>query len=164
VLFAPPVIIELAMGNIHLLLAAAIVAGFRWPGTWAFVLLTKPSLGIGLLWFAARGEWRRLGIALGTTAAIAGASFVLAPGLWGEWIGLLSANAGTVPSGPSRPIEIPVPLRLIPAAAVVIVGARKGWRWTVPLAALVAMPTIWIGSLVLLVAVIPLWRRQPAQP
>ena len=34
-------VMELAGGNIHLLLAAAIVLGFRWPATWSLVLLTK---------------------------------------------------------------------------------------------------------------------------
>ena len=51
--------------------AAVIVAGFRWPALWAIPLLTKVTPGgIGLLWFAARGEWRHLGIALASTLAI----------------------------------------------------------------------------------------------
>ena len=68
---------ELAGGNIHLLLAAAIVLGFRWPWTWSLVLLTKITPGIGLLWFVVRREWRNLTIALGGTAAIVAVSFVL---------------------------------------------------------------------------------------
>ena len=50
--------VELAGGNISLLLAVAIVVGFRWPAAWAFVLLTKVTPGIGLLWFVVRREWR----------------------------------------------------------------------------------------------------------
>ena len=61
---------EIAGGNISLLLTVAIVAGFRYPWTWAFVILTKITPGIGLLWFVLRREWRQLGIALGATAAI----------------------------------------------------------------------------------------------
>ena len=61
-------LMELAGGNIHLLLAAAMVLGFRWPATWALVLLTKITPGIGLLWFVVRREWRQLAIALGATA------------------------------------------------------------------------------------------------
>src|SRR3954462_8532708 len=69
--FALPVaFFEIWGGNIHLLLALAIVAGFRWPAAWSFVLLTKVTPGIGLLWFAARREWRKLAIALATTATI----------------------------------------------------------------------------------------------
>lgn len=56
-LFAfPPVAIELYHGNIHLLIAAATALGFRHPWTWSFVLLTKPTAGVGLLWFAALAE------------------------------------------------------------------------------------------------------------
>ena len=56
VAFIPPVLIELQAGNIHLPLALAIGLGLRYPATWVFVLLTKPTLGIGLLWFAVRRE------------------------------------------------------------------------------------------------------------
>jgi len=57
-LAVPVVSSDLYLGNIHLLLAAAIVAAFRWPALWAFALLTKPTCGVGLLWFLVRGEWR----------------------------------------------------------------------------------------------------------
>ncbi len=49
-LLVPPVLIELQAGNIHLLLGLAVGLGLRYPVTWAFVLPTKPTLGIGLLW------------------------------------------------------------------------------------------------------------------
>ena len=62
---------------------------FRWPGTWSFVLLTKVTPGIGLLWFAARREWRNLAIALGVTAAIVAVSMAIDPALWRSWIELL---------------------------------------------------------------------------
>ena len=48
----PPVALELYHGNIHLWIAAAIVLGFRYPWTWAFVLLTKVTPGVALVWFA----------------------------------------------------------------------------------------------------------------
>ena len=59
----PVVASDLYLGNIHVLLAASIVASLRWPALWAIPLLTKPSCGIGLLWYLARGEWRRLAVA-----------------------------------------------------------------------------------------------------
>jgi hypothetical protein len=49
-----PVASELYHGNIDLILAAAIVAGFRWPAAWAVVLHAKLTPGVGLLWFAVR--------------------------------------------------------------------------------------------------------------
>src|ERR1041385_6824401 len=70
VLAFPPVAVELYHGNIHLLIAAAIALGFRYPGAWAFVALTKVTPGGGVLWFAVRREWRPFGIAVGTTAAL----------------------------------------------------------------------------------------------
>ncbi len=73
-LVVPLVAIELAMGNIHVLLGLAVAAGLRWPATWAFVILTKVTPAIGLLWFVVRGEWRRLAIALGVTLGIVAAS------------------------------------------------------------------------------------------
>ena len=66
----PPVALEIYHGNIHLWIAAAIALGFRYPWTWGFVLLTKVTPGIGLLWFAVRREWQALGVALGAVAEI----------------------------------------------------------------------------------------------
>ena len=74
-LLFPFAAMEVAGGNVSLLLAAAIVLGFRWPAAWSIVLLTKITPGIGLLWFAVRREWRSLAIALGATAVIAAVSF-----------------------------------------------------------------------------------------
>ena len=76
----PPVALELYHGNVHLLMAAAIALGFRHPWTWAFVILTKVTPGIGLLWFAVRREWRHLGIAIGVTAAISAVDGGCRPG------------------------------------------------------------------------------------
>ena len=51
---------ELVVGNIYILLAAATVVGMRRPAAWSFAVLTKVTTGVGLLWFAARGDWKRL--------------------------------------------------------------------------------------------------------
>lgn len=164
-LLAPPLLLEVYMGNIHLLLAAAVVVGFRWPAAWAFPLLTKVTPGVGLLWFAVRREWRALGIALGATAAIAGVSFVIAPDLWRQWIELLIGHAarpaierdGVLPLGPLW-------LRLIAAAAIASLGGLMGYRWPVLVASMLAMPVLWVNSLAMLVALIPLVRMDRAEP
>ena len=44
-LLLQPVVASIALGNIEILMAAAIVAGFRWPATWSFVLLSKVTPG-----------------------------------------------------------------------------------------------------------------------
>jgi hypothetical protein len=154
-LLAVPVSNEVARGNIHLLLAVAIVLSFRYPATWAGVLLTKVTPGVGMLWFAFRREWAKLALALGATALIIAVSFVIAPDLWLRWFAMLAGNVeATRPSV----LEIPVLPRLAVAAGVLAIGAWRERPAIVPVAAMLALPAIWVNSLAMLVAVIPLWR------
>jgi hypothetical protein len=145
---------EIAGGNISLLLSVAIVIGFRWPATWALVLLTKITPGIGLLWFVVRGEWRAFGIALGATAAIAAASYLVVPDAWWRWLEVVFANAGK--GGTWASVPIPLWMRLPAAVALVFWGARTDRRWTVPVASMLALPALWYGGISMLLAVIPL--------
>lgn len=151
-----PVGIELFNGNIHLLMAAAIVAGFRYPAAWSLILLTKVTPGVGLLWFAVRKEWRNLAIALGATAAISLVSLVVVPQMWWQWFAFLASSPSV--DTPLMSVTPPLPLRLIVAAAVVTYGARTNRRWTVPLAATIALPIYWWNGFSMLVAIVPLWR------
>jgi Glycosyltransferase family 87 len=149
----PPVLIELQAGNIHLLLALAIGLGLRYPTSWAFVLLTKPTLGIGLLWFLVRREWRPLAIALASTAIVGAVSFVVAPAAWAEWAQVLLANARhPISSDYSGVIHIPLLIRLPIAALVVIWGARSDRSWTIALATMLALPILWVNGLAVLLA------------
>lgn len=150
----PPVALDLYHGNIHLLLAAAIVLGMRYPAVWSFVLLTKVTPGVGLLWFAVRHEWRSLAIALGATALITAATFAFLPDQWLGWLQMLRDSAGIPPPWPAMPI--PLWLRLPVAALIVVWGARRDARWTVPVAAAVALPALWPGGLAILAACWPL--------
>ena len=154
VAFVPFVLIELQAGNIHLLLALAVGLGLRYPSTWAFVLLTKPTLGVGLLWFVVRREWRQLAIALGSTVVVAAISFVIAPTAWSAWVDVLVANAGR-PISPdySGVIHIPLLLRLPVAAAIVVWGARTDRPWVLAVAATLALPILWVNGLALLLAI-----------
>ncbi len=145
---------EIAGGNITLLLAVAIVAGFRRPWTWAFVILTKITPGVALLWFALRREWRSLVIALGATALVLAVSFLILPGQWRAWVELLVANQGK--GGTWAAIPIPLLVRLPIGVLLVVWGAPRNQRWTVPVCAMLALPALWYGSLSLLLAVIPL--------
>ncbi|HET7829328.1 MAG TPA: glycosyltransferase family 87 protein [Candidatus Limnocylindrales bacterium] len=145
---------EIAGGNISLLLALAIVWGFRWPWTWAFVLLTKITPGVGLLWFALRREWRSLAIALGATGAVVAASFVLMPHNWFAWVDLLIANSGK--GGTWASIPIPLWLRLPAGVLLIAWGAPRNQRWVVPVGSMLALPALWYGSLSMLLGVIPL--------
>ena len=153
-LLFPFTAMEVAGGNVSLLLAVAIVLGFRWPAAWALVLLTKITPGIGLLWFAVRREWRSLAIALGATAAVAVISFVTMPDAWRRWLEVIVANAGK--GGTWASVPIPLLVRLPAAIVLVVWGARTDRRWTVPVASMLALPALWYGGISMLLAVIPL--------
>jgi hypothetical protein len=151
VLAFPPVAVELYHGNVHLLIAAAIALGFRYPAAWAFVLLTKVTPGVGLLWFVVRREWRNLAIALGVTAILVALSLLVDGWMWGAWIrSELEVSLRQPPAQPQ--IAIPLFLRLPAAAAFVIWGARTNRRWTVPASAALALPVLWFAGLSILVA------------
>jgi hypothetical protein len=150
VLAFPPVAIELYFGNINLLIAVALVLGMTRPWAWSFVLLTKPTCGVGLLWFVARREWRQLAIALGATLAVVVASLVLLPGAWRDWIGLLLESGQRPPADTWLPI--PIWLRLPVAGALVWWGARTDRPWTIAAAVTLALPVIWFAGLAILVA------------
>jgi len=161
-LFVMPVLLEVNIGNIHLLLAAAIVAGFRWPALWSFVLLTKITPGVGLLWFVVRREWRELAIALGATLAIAAVSFVTVPGAWIDWIHVLTVQHDPVDT--DLFLTAPLLVRVAVAAILVVWGARRDQRWTVLVAALIALPVVWTFAIVMLVGLVPLLRSRTQSP
>jgi hypothetical protein len=122
------------------------------------VLLTKVTPGIGLLWFGVRREWRHLVIALGVTLAVVAVGFVLAPTAWLEWVRSLQQ---TEPSIGPNVIAIPLAPRLVAAALLVTWGARTNRRWTVVVAAALAVPTLWSHSLSMLVGIVALRRGMP---
>jgi hypothetical protein len=159
VLLLVPVASELNAGNIQILLAGAVVAGFRWPGAWAFVLLTKVTPGIGLLWFALRREWRALAIAGTVTLAIAVFSFVGEPQRWFDWFHLMTGSPAPAPP----PYDWSFWQRLPIALAFVALGAWRGWRWTVPVAATYALPVFYIISPAMFVGVLPFVRTAGAR-
>lgn len=134
-------------GNVHLPMAAAVVLGLRFPAAWAFPLLTKLAPGVGLLWFVFRREWRAFAIGAGTIALMVSVSFLVSPAAWFSWVQLLVDG---IAQGSAPPVGgyVPVPLWIrAPIAIVLLVwGARTGRAWTVPLAAALAMPVLWISA------------------
>lgn len=145
-------------GNIHLLLALAIVVGFRWPAAWAFVLLTKVTPGVGLLWFAVRREWRSLAVALVATGVVAAGSALLAPHLWQDWLALLRSSTGS--STVSGSVPIPVLWRLPVAVAIIVWAARTDRRWLLPIGAMLSLPVIWWGGLAMILGSAALRRPE----
>ena len=161
VLAFPPVALELYHGNVQLLMAAAIALGFRYPVAWSFLLLTKVTPGIGLIWFAARKEWRPLGIALGFTGALVTISLVLEPQLWVDWIN--DSVLKTASGAPLNQFSLAIPLliRLPLAALLVAWGGRTGRPWTVPVGAALALPILWPSGFAVLAALWPILQRRP---
>jgi hypothetical protein len=153
-----PVLFELYLGNIHLLMAVAIVLGFRWPVAWAFVLLTKITPGVGLLWFGVRREWRSLALALGATLAITLVGVLVAPQVWTDWYQSLRV---TGPAVGSNQLAIPLVARLAAGALIVTWGARTDRRWTVIVAATLALPTLWFHGFAMLMGIVALHNGQP---
>ena len=151
----PPVGLELYHGNVHLLMAAAIALGFRHPWTWSFVLLTKITPGVGLLWFAVRREWRSLAIAIAATVVVSVASAVVAPQYWREWVDSLISNLNE-----PQHYSVPPPalIRLPLAVVLVIWGARTDRPWTVAIAAMLGLPILWPHGLCVALAAIPFLR------
>lgn len=149
-----PIVWDGYLGNIEILLAAAMVIGFRKPAAWSFVLLTKVTPGIGLLWFVARREWRNLAIALGATALIVGISFAIAPGLWLEWPRSILAVQG-------RPAPVSTVARVLAAALLVIWGARTNRPWTVIVAGTLALAWLDLKTTALLVGLAPFLPALP---
>ncbi len=158
-----PIPFEIISGNVHLLYAVAIVAGFRYSATWALMLLTKVTPGIGVLWFLVRREWRALAIALGVTAAIVAVSFVLDRAAWEQWIAILQADLAGAGQGaldtPGWYLAVPLLPRLVLAAVIVVAAALTDRRWLVPFAVAIALPVVWLNGLAVLAAVVPLWQE-----
>jgi len=151
----PPVALELYHGNVHLPMAAAVALGFRHPWAWSFVVLTKVSPGIGLLWFAVRREWRALLVAVGATLALAAVSAIVAPHYWPEFVESILSNVDE-PQHYSVPPALPFRLPL--AAALVAWGALTDRPWTVPVGAALALPIVWVHGLTVALAAVPFLR------
>jgi glycosyl transferase family 87 len=167
-----PVTMSIAIGQLDVLMAAVIVLGFRWPSVWLLPFITKVTPGIGVLWFAARGEWRSLAVALGATLAVVAVSFAIAPGAWFGWLDMLVRFQ--MPT-PAAGVFLPVPIwvRLPLVALLIVWGARTDRRWVLPVGVVFSLPTVWLNTPTILVAALPLtawgvdtpagrWLRAPA--
>ena len=138
--------IEIGIGNIYGLLAVALVLGLRHPSAVAFPALTMLTPAVGLVWFAARGEWRRLADAVVVTAVIAAASYVIAPAEWHEWYRFMIGNRGSDPT---------VPYHVGAGLILAFVAARRNRAWLLAPAALLASPVIHGWLPIVILAAIP---------
>ena len=145
-----PVSYEILVGNVHLLLAAAVVLAFRRPWLYAFPVWTKLTPIVGVGWWFVRAEWRKLAVALVAIAAVGVVSVLLSPSAWADWLVFLQSNAG------ANDFLLP---RALVAAGMVAFGALTGRRWLVAVAVWLSLPVLWINSWAMLLAVVRLRER-----
>ena len=147
----PPVTLDLFAGNIDVFLALLVALSFRHPGAWALVGLTKVTPIMGAMWFVGRRDWRGLAwviVVMGVLVAARGITGVQA------MVRLdarsLGESAWQTPAGLYLPIST-LP-RVLAAAAIAYYAGATNRRWLVPIAVVVAMPTLWIIAFAPLIA------------
>jgi hypothetical protein len=155
-LLLPPILMSVASGQLDLAFAAVVLLGLRWPALWVLPILTKVTPGIGLLWFLVRGEWRSLGIAALATAVVMAASAALDPAAWTGWIAMLVRMDFPELGGGLWFLPLPLSFRVFVAAALIAWGAATDRRWVLPVGLCLSLPTVWLNSPTILVALLPL--------
>lgn len=160
----PPVAAEFFHGNIDLLLAAVLVAGFRAPAAWMLLPITKITTGINLLWPLLRRDGRAMAIVAVTALIVVGASLAIqGVDVWRAWIEHLQARLDRPEAGGAL-LDISLWMRLPVAVAVMVWAAVSGRHWLVPIAVVLAMPLLWFHALSAVVATQPLWGSMKVTP
>jgi hypothetical protein len=157
-LVVPFVFISVVGGQLDAAFAAVAILGLRWPALWALPILTKVTPGVCLVWYAARREWRSLGLALATTAAVVGVSVVLDRDAWRGWIDMLLRAEFPALGGYLIYLPLPLWLRLLGAALLVAWGARTDRAWVLPIGLMLALPTVYLNAPTILAALLPFMR------
>lgn len=156
----PGVLDDAVRGNINTFLALAVVLIVRRGAAplWGAVLLTKVTPGVAVMWHLARREYRAFAAALVLTAAVVGSGFVFDPRLWSQWFESLVTGPETYAA--TVALAVPLPLRIVFAAAITFFAATSGRAWLLPVAMIAAMPGIWPSAFALLVASVALYRSR----
>jgi hypothetical protein len=128
---------EILVSNIYLLLSVAAVLGVRHSVAWVFPVLTKVTMGVGLLWFILRGDWRRFLQGISATGVIVGVCYALDPAAWHAWVQFLVAHRDGTKDG-----LLMFAIRCLLAVILVTIGARRNWPWLIAPAMLLASPIL----------------------
>lgn len=155
-------VLDVWAGNINVFIAGAVVLGLRWPVAWSFLALTKVSPGLGVVWFAARREWRYLAIAVVATVLIAALSALADPGAWRTWVSVLLANNEVTEL--TGDVPIPAAVRFPIALALTWWAARTDRAWVLPIAVLLFLPVIWPNGFAVLIGCAALARERQPRP
>jgi hypothetical protein len=158
--------LDIVTGNVWSLFAMVLVLGFRFPGAWAFPIVTKVTPVVGPVWFAARRQWRSLMLALGVTGGLTATSIAAAPRLWRRWLTLLLHPNSLRHSGKSlAPVlylhgALYVAVALALAVAIAHYAARTRRPWLLAVAMIFANPVFTVNSFSMLAAIPRLRRSQ----
>jgi hypothetical protein len=128
----------------------------------AAAIKITPVLGVAYLIAGRRYRDATLVTAVGV--ALLAASMVVSPGAWDQFLELVTMQGAS--SGASL-VPVPFPIRFALAAALAVIGGRIGGRRgeaCLIVALVVGNPTLWMTAFSLLVAIVPLWRRQAPPP
>jgi len=154
--WAPPLLalvaLEVSQGNIWAFLGVAAVLGVRWPEYWSFAILTKISLALGPIWFAARREWPSVARSLWPALVLAGISFAASPHQWTDWVRFLKHNGDS--SGGLLLLRVAI------GVVLAVVAAKSDRAWLLVIAMVVAAPVLHGVGFLSLLAALP--RMQPA--
>jgi hypothetical protein len=137
---------ELVSGNFNLIIVAAIVLAIRGKPALATIMSFEkltPILAVN------PRSWRRVAIVAATMAIVS----LPVLWLWPEWVKVLIGSFGQ-PIG----ISVPIPFAVRAVGAALLLGLRRPWSRA--LAAAVAIPAFYYGSLILLLVVLADRRRR----
>jgi hypothetical protein len=156
IVILPPVFMSVALGQLDLAFAVVVLLGLRWPALWALPILTKLTPGLGLLWFLVRGEWRSLGVAVAGIGVVVALSAAADPVAWGGWLAMLARMDFPELGGGLWFLPLPLWFRLFVSAALIAWGAATDRRWVLPVGMCLSLPTVWLNSPTILIAILPM--------
>jgi hypothetical protein len=146
---------DVVYGNVWWLFALVLCFGLRRPTLWAVPLLLKITPAVGLVWFAARREWRNLATVFLVATGVVLISYPLDPSAWTAWLDFLLHRR--------ERSDLDV-ARLCAAAGLTVFAARTNRAHLLPAALWLAAPVFSINGLAICAALPRLLelRRAPA--
>jgi hypothetical protein len=85
---------------------------------------------------------------------------ILAPAEWQQWLDVLrSSESAGLTETLGWYLPVPVLARLPIGVLIVAWAALTRRAWAVPVGAMIALPIVWLNSLSMLVALVPLLRE-----
>jgi hypothetical protein len=169
-----PVWVELSFGNVTLQLGAACLFALRdrrgaYLLPWFAALKFGPGLLIPYLWLTKPDYRRPLAVGCAVFAAACAVSFVVAQGLWADYVGTFGWEAASEMQAMNVLAIVPehggldFAIRLAIAAAAVLAAIRWRADWLAFVAAVATMPILSVTRLAVLVGLWPLWLRGKAE-